>query len=56
MGAELLLQADADPGREDLAASWINRKMLDLEAEAQLIEQGGVERIERCERIVELFD
>jgi alkylation response protein AidB-like acyl-CoA dehydrogenase len=56
VGAELLLQADADPGREDLAASWINRKMLDLEAEAQLIEQGGVERIERCERIVELFD
>ena len=42
--------------REDLAASWVNRKMLDLGAEAKRIQDGGVERIERCERIVSLFD
>ncbi|MCP5045338.1 MAG: hypothetical protein GY944_30280 [bacterium] len=56
VGSELLLQADADPERTDLAASWVNRKMLDLETLARRIEDGGVERIERCERIVSLFD
>ncbi len=56
VGSELLLQADAAPEREDLAASWVNRKMLDLETEAQRIEAGGVERLERCERIVSLLD
>ncbi len=56
VGVEMLLQADAAPEREDLAASWVNRKMLDLETEAQRIESGGVERLERCERIVGLFE
>ena len=56
VGSELLLQADADPNREDLAASWVNRKTLDLETLAQRIENGSVERIERCERIVSLFE
>jgi len=56
VGSELLLQADAAPEREDLAASWVNRKMLDLETEAQRIQAGGVERLERCERIVSIFD
>ncbi|MFT5696728.1 MAG: hypothetical protein ACI9QQ_002710, partial [Myxococcota bacterium] len=49
-------QADVAPEREDLAASWVNRKMLDLETEAQRIQAGSVERIERCERIVAIFD
>ena len=56
VGAELLLQADVSPEREDLAASWVNRRMLDLETDARRIEEGGVERLERCERIVELFE
>ncbi|MFT5443537.1 MAG: alkylation response protein AidB-like acyl-CoA dehydrogenase [Myxococcota bacterium] len=56
VGAELLMQADVAPEREDLAASWVNRKMLDLETEAQRIQAGSVERIERCERIVAIFD
>ncbi|MDP6978811.1 MAG: acyl-CoA dehydrogenase family protein [Myxococcota bacterium] len=56
VGSELLLQADVDPEREDLAASWVNRRMLDLEAEAKRIEESGVERLERCERIVQLFE
>jgi alkylation response protein AidB-like acyl-CoA dehydrogenase len=56
VGSELLLQADVAPEREDLAASWVNRKMLDLETEAQRIEAGGVERLERCERIVSIFE
>jgi hypothetical protein len=56
VASELLLQADAAPEREDLAASWVNRKMLDLETDAKRIESGGVERLERCERIVGLFE
>ncbi len=56
VGSELLLQADVSPEREDLAASWVNRKMLDLETEAQRIQAGGIERLERCERIVALFE
>jgi len=56
VASELLLQADADPDREDLAASWVNRKMLDLETEARRIEDSGVERLERCERIVQIFE
>lgn len=56
VGSELLLQADVAPEREDLAASWVNRKMLDLETEAKRIEAGGVERLERCERIVSIYE
>ncbi len=55
VGGELLRQADVAPRRFDLAASWINRKMLEVEMHARRIKEGGVSRIERCERIVELF-
>jgi hypothetical protein len=56
VATELLRQADVAPEREDLAASWVNRKMLDLEALARRVESGSVERIERCSRIVSLFE
>ena len=56
VGSELLLQADVAPEREDLAASWVNRKMLDLATEASRIQSGGIERLERCDRIVSLLD
>jgi len=52
----LLRQAQVAPVRFDLAASWINRKMLELEMYARRVEEGGVARIERCERIIGLFD
>ncbi len=55
VGGELLRQAEVAPRRYDLAASWINRKMLEVEMHARRIKEGGVSRIERCERIVELF-
>jgi alkylation response protein AidB-like acyl-CoA dehydrogenase len=56
VGTELLRQAQVNPNRMDLAASWVNRKMLQLEGHARRIEEGGVARIERCERIMELFE
>ncbi len=56
VGAELLKQAQADPRRFDLAASWINRRMLDVEAKAQRIKQGTVARIDRAEKILSLLD
>ncbi len=55
VGTELLRQAKVSPRRLDLAAYWVNRKMLELEVSAARITEGGVERIERFERIVELF-
>jgi hypothetical protein len=56
VATELLLQADVAPVRGDLAESWVNRKMPDLEALARRVESGSVERIERCSRIVSLFE
>jgi alkylation response protein AidB-like acyl-CoA dehydrogenase len=56
VGAELLKQAAADPRRFDLAASWINRRMLDVEAKAQRIKEGTVARIDRAERILSLVE
>ena len=53
-GVELLKQAKADPNRFDLAASWINRRMPELEGRVKRINEGGVETMERCERIVEM--
>ena len=38
-----------------MAAYWVNRKMLELEMSAARVTEGGVERIERFERIIELF-
>jgi hypothetical protein len=56
VGTELLRQANVDERRFDLAASWINRKMLEVEGSAKRIQEGGVARIDRCARIVELFE
>ena len=55
-GAELLKQAKADPRRFDLAASWINRQMLDVESKTQRIQEGSSARIDRCEKIIDLVD
>ncbi len=56
VATELLKQAQAAPHRFDLAASWVNRKMLELEMHAERVGSGGVDRITRCERIVSLFE
>ncbi|MEE3332105.1 MAG: acyl-CoA dehydrogenase family protein [Myxococcota bacterium] len=53
VAAELLKQAQADPNRYDLAASWINRRMLDVAQNTQRIREGSVARIDRCEKILE---
>jgi hypothetical protein len=55
-GAELLKQAKADPARLDLAASWINRRMVDLESKCQRIREGSADRLNRCENIIALID
>ena len=55
-GAELLKQAEADPKRLDLAASWINRRMADLEGRCQRIKEGSADRLNRCESIISLID
>ena len=56
VGAELLKQASLRPERADLAASWINRRMLELETHARRVSEGTVDRIARCERIVGLVE
>ena len=56
VGTELLRQADVAPERFDLAASWVNRKSVELEMRARRVSEGGVERIERCEHIIELWE
>jgi alkylation response protein AidB-like acyl-CoA dehydrogenase len=52
VSAELLRQADADPERTDIAASWIERRMVDLEGRAARILAGSSELIGRCERMI----
>ena len=54
VGAELLKQAEAEPKRFDLAASWINRRMVDLESRTQRIKDGSHERIDRADKIIDL--
>jgi len=54
VGAELLKQAEADPARLDLAASWINRRMVDLESRTERIKHGSIDRLERADRIIAL--
>ena len=54
VSAELLKQAEADPQRFDLAASWINRRMVDLESRTQRIKEGTHDRIERADKIIDL--
>lgn len=55
VGAELLKQADADAERLDLAASWINRRMCDLEGKTARIKSGTVQRLDRCDKIISLL-
>ena len=54
VGAELLKQAEADPKRFDLAASWINRRMVDLESRTQRIKEGSKDRLDRADKIIDL--
>jgi hypothetical protein len=54
VGAELLRQAQVDPRRFDVAASWINRRMVDLEGRTQRIREGSRDRLDRADRIIEL--
>ena len=53
---ELLRQAKADPRRFDLAASWVDRRMVDLEGRCKRIKTGTVARLDRCEAIIDLAD
>ena len=55
-GAELLKQAKADPRRFDLAASWISRRMNDLESRCKRIKEGSVDRLDRADAIIALND
>ncbi len=55
VGAELLGQAKANRNRFDLAASWINRQMVDLESRCQRIKEGSIERLDRCDKIIALI-
>jgi hypothetical protein len=52
VSAELLRQADVDPGRFDVAASWIERRMVDLEGRTERIRAGSPQLIERCARMI----
>jgi hypothetical protein len=56
VGTELLRQAQVSAARFDLAASWVNRKMLELEMFAKRVGDGDAARIERCERIIALWE
>ena len=53
-GAELLKQAQADPRRFDLAASWISRRMNDLEGRCKRIKEGSIDRLDRAEAVIAL--
>jgi alkylation response protein AidB-like acyl-CoA dehydrogenase len=53
---ELLRQAHADEKRLDLAASWVHRKMLEVQMNTRRITEGDVSRIDRCERIIGAYD
>jgi hypothetical protein len=55
VGTELLRQADLVPDRTELAARWVYTRMLELEAQASRVLEGDAGRIERCEKIVQLW-
>ncbi len=55
VATELLRQAQADRRRLDLAVSWINQKLLELEMLARRVSEGTLERLERSKRIVGLL-
>ena len=56
VSAELLRQAHAAPRRTELAARWVRQRMLELEVHARRIASGDASRVERSERIIELFE
>lgn len=56
IATELLKQARADERRFDLAASWVNRRMLRVAMNAQRIAEGDASRLDRCERILETVE
>jgi hypothetical protein len=53
VAAELLLQANRDPLRFDVAASWVERRMVDLEGRTERIQRGSSDLIARCARMIE---
>jgi len=53
VSAELLKQADADPSRLDVAASWVDRRMVDLEGRTERIRRGSAALLDRCERMID---
>lgn len=52
VSAELLRQAELDPSRLDVAASWIDRRMVDLEGRTERIRAGSGALVERCARMI----
>lgn len=52
VATELLRQAKLDPRRFDIAASWVERRMVDVEARTTRIRTGSVDLLERCERMI----
>ncbi|MEW6269411.1 MAG: acyl-CoA dehydrogenase family protein [Thermodesulfobacteriota bacterium] len=54
VAAELLFQAEAVPGKLELAASFIHRYMLLVDMHAKRIQSGDVSRLERYNRILGL--
>jgi len=56
VAAELLLQASLSEAKHLLAASFINRHMLAVEANARRISSGDASRIKRYDRILGLSD
>jgi alkylation response protein AidB-like acyl-CoA dehydrogenase len=53
VSAELLRQADVDPDREDLARSWIERRMVDLEGRTERIRAGSGALLERYASMID---
>jgi alkylation response protein AidB-like acyl-CoA dehydrogenase len=53
VAGELLRQAEADPSRLDVAASWIERRMVDVEGRTERIRAGSAQLVERCARMIE---
>jgi hypothetical protein len=52
VGAELLFQAVVTPERIELAGSYLNRSMLEVELHAKRIQGGDVSRLERYDKIL----
>jgi hypothetical protein len=52
VSAELLRQAEADPSRLDVAASWVERRMVDVEGRSERIRTGSKDLVARCARMI----